>query len=151
MELQLPDYATAIPTLDPSHICDLHHSSQQHRILNPLSKARDQTHNLMVPCLMDSFQLHHNRKSTDARYIYIAIFKIYYCNLSSKNIISFHKYIVSSIQRTHPLGGLPSSAASETALPSPRHYLLFWSFFFLILTLSHTVSLFIVLSRPNPH
>ena len=27
----------------------LHHSSQQLRILNPLSKARDQTHNLMVP------------------------------------------------------------------------------------------------------
>ena len=27
----------------------LHHSSQQHRILNPLSKTRDQTHNLMVP------------------------------------------------------------------------------------------------------
>jgi len=27
----------------------LHHSSQQRRILNPLSKARDGTHNLMVP------------------------------------------------------------------------------------------------------
>ena len=24
--------------------CDLHHSSQQHRILNPLSEARDQTY-----------------------------------------------------------------------------------------------------------
>ena len=33
---------------DPSHICDLHHSSRQCRILNPLSKARDRTHNLMV-------------------------------------------------------------------------------------------------------
>ena len=30
-------------------ICDLHHSSQQHRILNPLREARDQTHNLMGP------------------------------------------------------------------------------------------------------
>ena len=28
---------------------DLHHSSQQCRILNPLSKARDRTRNLMVP------------------------------------------------------------------------------------------------------
>ena len=46
-ELQLPAYATATP--DPSHICDLHHSSQQRPILNPLSKARDQTLNLMVP------------------------------------------------------------------------------------------------------
>ena len=30
---------------DPSHICDLHHSSQQQRwILNPLIKAKDPTH-----------------------------------------------------------------------------------------------------------
>ena len=28
---------------------DLHHSSQQHRILNPPNKARDRTRNLMVP------------------------------------------------------------------------------------------------------
>ena len=38
---QLPAYATATATSDPSHICDLHHSSQQYRILNPLSEARD--------------------------------------------------------------------------------------------------------------
>ena len=31
------------------HICNLQHSSQQHWILNPLSKARDQTYILMVP------------------------------------------------------------------------------------------------------
>ena len=30
-------------------VCDLHHSSRQHRVLDPLSKARDQTLNLMVP------------------------------------------------------------------------------------------------------
>ena len=43
-ELQLLAYATttAIATPDPSCICDLHHSSLQHQILNPLSKARDQ-------------------------------------------------------------------------------------------------------------
>ena len=28
---------------NPSHICDLHHSSQQYQILNPLSEARDGT------------------------------------------------------------------------------------------------------------
>ena len=28
---------------------ELHHSSQQHHILNSLSEARDGTHNLMVP------------------------------------------------------------------------------------------------------
>jgi len=39
--------ATAMP--DPSRVCDLHHSSRQGRVLNPLSKARDRTCNLMVP------------------------------------------------------------------------------------------------------
>ena len=31
-----------------SHTSDLHHSSQQHRILNPVSEARGQIHHLMV-------------------------------------------------------------------------------------------------------
>ena len=43
-ELQMPAYTTATATPDPSFVCDLHHSSWQHWILNPLSKARDQTH-----------------------------------------------------------------------------------------------------------
>ena len=34
---------------DPSRLFDLHHSSPQCWILNPLSKARDQTHNRMLP------------------------------------------------------------------------------------------------------
>ena len=34
---------------DLSWVCNLHHSSWQCRILNPLSEARDQTRNLMVP------------------------------------------------------------------------------------------------------
>ena len=46
---QPPAYARATATWDPSHVFDLHHSSWQHRILNPLSKVRDQTRNLMVP------------------------------------------------------------------------------------------------------
>ena len=41
--------AMAIATSDPSCICDLHYSTQQHRILNPISKARDPTKNLTVP------------------------------------------------------------------------------------------------------
>ena len=44
-ELQL--LATAMQDL--SHICDLHHSSWQRQILNPLSKARDR-----IPILMDT-------------------------------------------------------------------------------------------------
>ena len=48
-ELQLLAYTTAIATatLDPSYICDLHHSLWQHQILNPLSHARDRSHILM--------------------------------------------------------------------------------------------------------
>ena len=45
LELQLP--ATATAAWDPSHICNLHHSSWQHGILNPMNKARDRTCILM--------------------------------------------------------------------------------------------------------
>ena len=51
-ELQPPACATATTTSDLSRICDIYHSSRQHRILNPLSKARNRIHNLhnlMVP------------------------------------------------------------------------------------------------------
>ena len=49
MELQLVTYTTATVTSHPSCICNLHHSSWQRWMLNPLSRARDQTYNLMVP------------------------------------------------------------------------------------------------------
>ena len=52
-ELQLLAYTTAIAALDPSCICNLHHSSRQHQIPNPLSKARDRTQ-----VLMDASQVH---------------------------------------------------------------------------------------------
>ena len=38
---------TATVTPDQSHVCDLHHSSRQYQILNPLSEARDRPHVLM--------------------------------------------------------------------------------------------------------
>ena len=41
LELQLPAYATITATWNPSHICNLYHSSRQCLILNPLSKAGD--------------------------------------------------------------------------------------------------------------
>ena len=49
LELQLQAYATAtaIATWDPSCIGDIHYSSWQHQILNPLIEARDQTYILM--------------------------------------------------------------------------------------------------------
>ena len=42
-ELWLLTSATAKATRDPSHICNLYHSSWQRQILNPLSEARDRT------------------------------------------------------------------------------------------------------------
>ena len=43
LELQPLVYTRATATRDPSRVCDLHHSSWQRRILNPLSEARDRT------------------------------------------------------------------------------------------------------------
>ena len=48
LELQLLVYTIATAARDLSHICDLHHSSQQCCVtLNPLGEARDRTHVLM--------------------------------------------------------------------------------------------------------
>ena len=52
-ELQLMAYATATATLDPSCLCDLHHSSWQCWILNPPSEAMDGTH-----VLVDTIRVH---------------------------------------------------------------------------------------------
>ena len=55
-ELQLLAYATAIAMLDPSCVCDLHHSSQQQCwIPNPLREAGDQTR-----ILMNTSQVHYH-------------------------------------------------------------------------------------------
>ena len=42
-ELPLLTYTTARATPDLSHIFDLYHSSQEHRIPDPLSEAREGT------------------------------------------------------------------------------------------------------------
>ena len=41
LELQLPAYTTAAAMPDLSHVCNLHYSSWQCRILDPLREARD--------------------------------------------------------------------------------------------------------------
>ena len=48
-ELQLLAYATATAMPDLSCVCDLHRSSWQCQIPNPLRKARDWTRNHMIP------------------------------------------------------------------------------------------------------
>ena len=47
LELQLLAHTTTTATQELRHICNLHHSSWQHWIVNPLNEARDQTCNLM--------------------------------------------------------------------------------------------------------
>ena len=48
-ELQLPASATAIAVLDPSRVCDLHHSSQLTATPDPWPTKRGQGWNLKVP------------------------------------------------------------------------------------------------------
>ena len=53
LELQLLAYISATAMRDPSPICDLHYSSRQCWIPDPLSEAGDRTH-----ILMDTSQIH---------------------------------------------------------------------------------------------
>ena len=62
-ELQLPAYATAIATQDPSLVCDLTTIQGNARFLNPLSEAWDrnpQPHGSQL----DQFPLHHDGNSS---------------------------------------------------------------------------------------
>ena len=52
LKLRLLAYTTATATPDPSHIWELHHSSRQHQILDPLRQAWDQ-----IRILMDTSQI----------------------------------------------------------------------------------------------
>ena len=52
--LRLLAYTIATAKQNPSHVCNLHHSSWQHWIVNPLSGNRDPT------CvLMDTSRIHY--------------------------------------------------------------------------------------------
>ena len=62
-ELQLHTYTTATGTPDPSHICDLYHSSQPHWILNALSKARVKPATLWILVRFLFITLSHDRNS----------------------------------------------------------------------------------------
>ena len=62
MGLYLPAYTAATAMKDPSLVCDLHHSSRQCRILNPLSEARDRTRVLMDTSQV-YYPLSHNKNS----------------------------------------------------------------------------------------
>ena len=61
-ELYLPAYAAATATRDPSRVCDLHDSSRQCQMLNPLSETGDRTHILMDTSRV-RYLLSHNQNS----------------------------------------------------------------------------------------
>ena len=54
-ELQLPAYTTATAMRDLSLVFNLHHSSQQGQIPDPLSEARDRTHVLINSWILVRF------------------------------------------------------------------------------------------------
>ena len=66
-ELQLPAYTTATAMQDPNHVGDVHHSSWQRRILNPLTEATDQAGILMDISRVCN-PLSHNRNSPYASF-----------------------------------------------------------------------------------
>ena len=63
-ELPLPAYITATAMKDPSHLCDLHPSSQQHQILNPLREARDRSRILMGTSRVCNLPSHNGNSCT---------------------------------------------------------------------------------------
>ena len=101
LEQQLPAYTTATATPDLSNVCDLHHSSQQHRIPNPLREVRDGT---LV--LMDTRQAHYHWATTETPpFILIVI-----CYYSSKSNL-FFSYFFSRVN-------VPLSFSSLYHIPS---------------------------------
>ena len=67
---------------DPSGICDLHHSSWQCRILNPLSEVWDRTCNLMVPS-----QICFHCAKTGTLWIFLRVFFVSFISLPHRRLI----------------------------------------------------------------
>ena len=91
LELQMLASATATATPDPSCICDLHWSSWQWQILDPLSEARHQTQNLTV-----TSQIHFCSATmgTPLIYLFMYLFAYLLIYLSSFNCIEMEEITV---------------------------------------------------------
>ena len=89
--LQLPVYTTATAAQDPSRVCDLHHSSHQCWIFDPLSKARDWT-----LIFMGTSQAHYHWATTAGTSCFptflcwIVLIYITYCSSSETNLFLVH-------------------------------------------------------------
>ena len=80
LELQLQAYQEPQQHEDPSHVCNLHHSSWQCQIPDPLSKARDQSH-----ILMNTSQIHFCCATTGTPGLYFLI--------SFINLLNFYSHM----------------------------------------------------------
>ena len=69
LELQLLAYTIATATRDPSLICDLHHSSWQCKLLNPLSEARDRTLSSWI--LINTSRVHYSCTTTGTTSLFL--------------------------------------------------------------------------------
>ena len=84
-ELHLPAYTTATATPDPSYVCDLHCSSQQRWILNPLSEAKDWTQILLDPSQVRLPLSHEGNSEKEfldqfqKLFIFLELFCVYVC------------------------------------------------------------------------
>ena len=114
-KLQLPACTTATATWlrircchelwcrSPNRVCDLHHSSWQHLILNPMSKARDRT------CiLMDPSQVHFcsTTMETPQQRSFEGLLVPYTAkHFRSLTLLSHHSHSKNSSQSVQPLTG----------------------------------------------
>jgi len=119
LELLLPAYARATAMPDPSCVCNLHHSSWQRQILNPLSEARDQTRNPMVPS-----RIHFHCAITGAQ----VFFDVTFSGTSSSLSQPLSSFIVTSPH------SLSSSACTSTVSVMATVSPLLWSSIFYFLT-----------------
>ena len=103
----LPAYATATATQDLSSVCDLHHSSWQHWILNLLSESRDRTCNLMVPS-----RIRFRSTTTGTPILYF-----YFLTLATlrekKNVLIFVPDSGTPVSSSHPLAATVCSRRSN--------------------------------------
>ena len=90
---QLPTSPPAVQ--DRSPVCDLHHSSWQCQILNPLSGSRDWTHILMYTNWVLS-PLSHNRNSSSYP-VKILMFSCKYCERLTTHFYLWHGIICSLV------------------------------------------------------
>ena len=140
-QLQLLAYARATETWDPSHVCNLHHNSQQFQILNSLNKARD-----WACVLMDTSQVHNSlvhsgnsqnnqiskndfpASSFSHRQLMTQPFHIILCliHLSSLTVSSWRAWTMASHLCKHEYSSMPDANGGLIKI-SPTLYGFVWS------------------------